>query len=210
LLRLHQYGRRLRGIMAVVKGIYLFEAFDQAAGWSEVVYFQADTLPAALVAFQAMAQVRVQILASAFTMTHIRISNPVVPPGPGFIRGQRTATLYEVNYPGGYGGAAGSPDVVWTAAMVRMSDATQTIFRNVMFRGVDDGFWAGGNDKLARAAVTNWLAGYLAILKANAAVILHTQRGLNVKQPALIANAQYQKMTRRATGRPFVLLRGRK
>jgi hypothetical protein len=79
-----------------------------------------------------------------------------------------------------------------------------------MFRGVDDGFWAGGNDKLAQAVMAQWLGKFVPALVAAGAVILHRVRpALNIN-PSLITIGQFQKMTRRATGRPFVLLRGRK
>jgi len=75
---------------------------------------------------------------------------------------------------------------------------------------VDDGMWAGGNDKLAQAVFKLWLAKFVPALQNAGAVILHRVRpGLNIN-PVLITVGQYQKLTRRATGRPFVLLRGRK
>lgn len=209
-LRPTEYVRGLGVGMPVVKGIMLFEAFDQVAGWSEVYNIQADTLPDAVTRLTALAQVRCVILQSLFTITHLRISNPVTPATPGFIRGQRVATLKEVNLPGSYGGVSSSPDVVWTCGMCRFTDATQTIFRNILFRGVADELWAGGNDKLAQAVFKNWLGQFIPALVNVGAVILHRVRpGLNII-PALITQGQFMKMTRRATGRPFVLLRGRK
>jgi hypothetical protein len=196
--------------MAVVKGILLFEDGVQSAGWSEVFYYDAGTLENAIAALRGLAAFRTKILAQAHTITHLRVSNPVVAPGPGFIRGQRAATLVPLDLKGNAAEGGEGPDVVWTGAMVRYMDGTQTIFRNQILRGVPDHWWAGGTDKVGKAAMQEFLPGWLRTLKAMTAYILHFSRANNGKNPVAIDTVQYMKMTRRATGRPFVALRGRK
>jgi hypothetical protein len=196
--------------MPVVKGIMLFEALNQVSGWSEVYNITAADLNAALTSMNSLAQARCAILQSHFMITHVRVSNPVVAPTPGFIRGQRTATLQEVNLPGSFGVSTGAPDVVWTCAMVRWMDATKTVFRNQLFRGLDDSFWSSGDDKIAAANMVGFVATFTAALVAAGAVILHRIRPMLNINPVVIQSGQYQKITRRATGRPFVLLRGRR
>jgi len=196
--------------VAVVKGMLLFEDGVQAAGWSEVYYFDAGTLVNAVTKLKDLAARRTQILHPEHTITHLRVSNPVVPPGPGFIRGQRAATLVPLGLKGNAPASGEGPDVVWTGAMVRYSDVTETIFKNQILRGVPDVWWTAGNDKVGKPTMNTWLPKWLTELKNMSAYILHFVRGLNVKQPVVIANADYMKMTRRATGRPFVGLRGRR
>jgi hypothetical protein len=196
--------------MAVVKGILLFLDGVQSAGWSEVYYFDAVNLTKALDSLGALAGVRTRILHPQHTITHMRISNPVVPPGPGNIRGQRTATLIPLNLMGNATDSNLGPDVVWTGAMVRYMDDSLTIFRNQILRGVPDVWWSAGSDKIAKPSIDNFLLAWLRQLQAMNAYVLHTNRGINVKTPVLITSANYMKMTRRATGRPFVGLRGRR
>jgi hypothetical protein len=196
--------------MAVVKGILLFEDGVQSAGWSEVYYFDAGTLPNALAAMNLLAAQRTKILSREHTITHIRISNPVVPAAQGFIRGQRAATLVPIGLKGNAADAGEGPDVVWTGAMVRYMDNSQTIFRNQILRGVPDDWWSNGSDKVAKPAMNEFLPGWLRQLQAMTAYVLHFSRANNNKNPTPITIANYMKMTRRATGRPFVLLRGRR
>lgn len=194
-----------------LKCIMLFKGGDQDGGWSEVYNLNMATVDQAVAAMDALAAVRVQIMTGDNTVIGYRITLPLAPPGAGFIRAQRTAYLATRNIPGAVGLTTNSSDVLWTGAMVRLNDATKTIFRNQIYRGIPDSFWSAGTDKSAMATLTPfWVNKWVAALQANAAGIVHRLRGQPGTQFAPITNGEYIRITRRATGRAFGLLRGRR
>jgi hypothetical protein len=198
-------------IEMTLRCMMLFEGFDQPGGWSEVYNLNQATVDQGVTAMDAIAAVRGQIMTADNTIIGYRITLPLAPPGPGKIRAQRTAYLATRNIPGSVPLLTQSSDVLWTGAMVRLNDATKTIFRNQIYRGIPDSFWSAGTDKQAQATLTPfWVNKWIAVLQQTAAGIIHTLRGQAGTQFAPITNGEYVRITRRATGRVFGGLRGRR
>jgi hypothetical protein len=207
---LPQYARNVeRGIS--VKAIMLFSTNDQRAGWSEVYNIGAGDVNTGINAMTALAQVRCTIMSPDCTINGFRFTLPLVAPNPPFIRAQRTAYLYVTSIPGSYKQAnvVGSADVAWTGVMCRLNDATRTVFRNQTYRGIPVGFWQG-NDNAAKAEMQNFTVQWRAALIANQANILHKNRVNGLINPVPITSVEYIRVVRRASGRAFDTLRGRR
>lgn len=195
--------------MAIFKTLHIFDAVDQTAGWQEVWYLDAGNLDEAQTKSLAIATKRVTAVSAGFNLEWIRCSANAQPPTPGVFR-QRNANLRRVSLNGSYPGTLTTDaDTVWQAARCRFSDATEQIFRPVLMRGLPDTSWSQGNDKILKAFFTQWLPGFVATLVANSAQIMHLVRGNPLRTPTPIARGFFEQISKRDTGRPLFLYRGR-
>lgn len=196
--------------------IHFFEDEDDGLGWSEVWYLGTTDFTQAQTAAFNWAQQRALILSPDVTITYSRIvgnlpvNNAVRP------RQQRLATLSRLDQVGAQNGAGGRQgDLPWTAAKMRWQSSDKTVFRTQLLRGLPDIWFDKGSDKLAQASLTQWVPGALAIIGANTMQIRHlnpvvppaTSRVYSYVAPG---SGTYEGYTRRATGRPFGLPRGRR
>lgn len=188
----------------------LFNLGDQQGGWSEVLWSTIDSIPVISATMINLMGVRASIMSPANTITGYRISQAVVPAVPPFIRGQRTAQLFQANVPGSFFSSGNSSDVGWTGAMIRYNSADGRVFRNQILRGVPDSFWSNNDDAIARLFTATFIPSWLAQLAILQVGIYHFNRMLGSKAVVAIASANYRRMTRRATGRSFDTLRGRR
>jgi hypothetical protein len=194
-----------------VRSQILFQSGEQPGGWSEVYYINVGTVDQAVVALDAIAAVRGQLLSSDNSIIGYRVGLPLAPPGPGFIRSQRTAYLATRNIPGSNPNAGITSDLIWSGVMLRLNDATKTVFKNQIYRGVPDNFWGAGGDKIARAfIVPQFLNKWVQVLQANGVYINHKLRGAGGFVATPITNVEYVRMVHRNTGRVFGGLRGRR
>lgn len=192
-----------------IKGQMVFQDEVEQQGWTETYYLPLTDINVALTQLESLATVRAQILSVRRSIGWIRASlnMPRVVPGP---RRQRAAGLRRIDLGGSYSAGTGSPDVVFLAAKVRYQDTTAQIFRTFLLRGLDDSLWNNGDDKQAKAAFKQFLPKWSAALNGVGVFIWHLDRTTGVKVPVTIASAEYEGLTRRATGRALFIPRGRK
>jgi len=188
----------------------MFQDFNQTLGWVENWYVAASGASTALSQATAVAQARCGILCSPNIISYIRISgnlpeNATSPPR------QRAALLSRVNLQGSYSPTTNSPDTAWQAAKIRFAESTGFVFRTQLMRGLSDDLWSAGTDKIAQARFNAFLPGFVAALVANNFLLRHKNRAAPSSPVYFpIASAQYEGLTRRATGRPLLLPRGRR
>lgn len=196
--------------MAIFKTTHIFDCRNQTAGWSEVWYLDAANLDEAQTKSLAIAAKRVTAVSAGFVLNWIRASGNAQPGTPGTPR-QRNANLRRVQLDGSYPGTTSiDADTVWQAARIRFADATEQIFRVSLLRGLPDVDWSLGDDKILKAFFVQWLPGFSAILSANSAQIMHLVRGNPVRTPTPISKAFFEVISKRDTGRPLFLYRGRR
>lgn len=196
--------------MATFKTTHIFESRNQTAGWSEVWFLTADTLTEAQDKSLAIASKRTTSVSAGFSLNWIRCSQNAQP-GVAGQRRQRLANLRRVDLDGSYPGTTNQDaDTVWQAARVRFASAGETVFRTTLLRGLPDGSWSLGNDKILKAFFTQWLPGFVAILVANSVQILHIVRGNPVRELVPISRGNFEEISKRDTGRPLFLYRGRR
>jgi hypothetical protein len=197
--------------MPVFKATHLFDSTVRNTGWSETWYVEANDFTDATQKGFNIATARLQMLEMGYTLHYMRVSAnvPMIPKPP---RRTRAAGLTNLSLQGnGGGGPFGiDPDLAWTAALLRVSDATLAVFRNFLLRGIPDNLWSGGSDKIAKAFFAQKLGPFAVALQAAQAVILHKQQVPPPLNPVFIKTIQFERMARRATGRPFGLDRGRR
>jgi hypothetical protein len=191
------------------KVIFFFENDEQSLGWSEVNYFTGADILAAQTAGLALAQARVALLAGPIQLKYIRCSGNL-PPTTAHTYRQRLANLTAPLLVGSWSPGTDYPDVTWTAAKVRLTNNDGTIFRVQLLRGIPDIIWDQGTDKLGKVRVQTFMKSYVKALIANNFSIAHTIRGNPNKNFVAIAAGFYEGLTRRATGRPSYLPRGRR
>jgi len=192
-----------------VKVTFFFQDDEQSLGWSENWFLTAADFNAAQTAANNIAQTRVQILASPLVLKYVRCSGNLAPTVPHAPR-QRLANLTAPLLQGSYRPSTDFPDVAWTAAKMRWTNNDGTIFRVQLIRGISDEFWANGEDKIAQTQMKLWAKQMTATLVANQALIHHVVRGNPAGTYVAMAKGFYEGLTRRATGRPSYLPRGRR
>lgn len=194
--------------MALFKGSMLFSDHSQTLGWVENYYVDAASIPAALDSLAFMAPVRAQALSVQREIAYVRASanTPRIVPAP---RRQRNAGLKRISIPGSFKPGQGAPDLAFIAAKVRYSDATTSVFRTALLRGLDDSLFDLGNDKNAIIFFNQFLPIWKQTLTQAQVFILHLLADHTARVPVAIANVQYEGLTHRDTGRPLLLPRGR-
>lgn len=192
------------------KVTFFFTQPEESLGWSEVHYAAGADFPSVQLAARQVANVRTQILASPCTLDFIRVSGNLAPTTP-MVRRQRLASL---TAPALVGSAtpkdSSFPDVAWTAVKVRLTNTDGTIFRIQLLRGVPDSFWSEGNDVQAGLAMRGFVKAYLGALQAANFQGHHIVRGNPAGIYYSYGQCIFEGMTRRATGRPSYLPRGRR
>ena len=196
----------------MIKGQMIFVDEVESLGWTETYYLNGNDLSKGLDDMATLATVRAQALSVRRSIGWVRTSSnvpnlPVIPPPPPR---QRQACLRRVDIPGSYKAATGEPDTAWQAAKIRYSSTDCLVFRTFLMRGLDDSLWSNGDDKIAKAFFKQFLPKWVAALAALPCYILHKNRVGPAINPVVIAKAEYEGMTRRATGRPLFLPRGRR
>lgn len=195
--------------MAIFKVSQFFEAIDQPIGWTEVWFLDAANLADAHIKGAQIASKRTEILSAGFKITFQRASGNAQPGTPGTFR-QRNASLTRIGQNGSYDSSATNADTAWQAGQVRFQDSSGAIFRVMLMRGLPDDFWQNGDDKKAASAFAAFLPGFTAILIANAAQIMHVQRGNPLRAPTPVAKGLFERLSKRDSGRPSFGFRGRK
>jgi hypothetical protein len=198
-----------------LKMIHFFEDEDDGLGWSEVWFLSTTGIDTGITIATQWAAQRVKILSPDVTITYARISANQPADNATRPRQQRQAALIRLNEIGAVNGAGGrQADTPWQAVKARWTGAVFTVFRTQLLRGLPDVWFDKGSDKTAQAAMSQWFPGALNFITANGMQIRH----LNPVVPPATARvysyvtpstAFYEGYTRRATGRPFGLPRGR-
>jgi hypothetical protein len=196
--------------MPIFKVIHFFNKDSGfPAGWSEVWYTDAANFDQAEDNGVQWAGKRAQILSSQFVIQAQRVtSNIQHTPGP---KATRKATLKVLNQGGNaVGGEPEKGDLPWSCVNVRWRAADVSIFRSQLLRGLPDDWYAGNSDKIAKLKIDAWLPQAVRVLAIGVMRIRHKDP-LSIGGFAYVApaSAQYIGYTKRDTGRPFGLLRGR-
>lgn len=194
--------------MADIKLTFFFRALAQPLGWSEVHYLTGTDFTAALDSGEKIGKVRILLMPKQFRLEAVRASGNEQPGTPGAPR-QRKAAVKFLNLDGSRSGD-NTPDTVWQSVIVRLSNTDGTVFRTQLLRGLSDEFWSNGDDQGAITALAAWLPKYQAVLVGANAAIRHLVRGNPVRSFVSIQKAQFERLTRRATGRPSYQPRGRR
>jgi hypothetical protein len=202
--------------MATFKVIHFFRDQSEGLGWSEVWYIDAANFDAAESGAQNWANQRVKILSRDCLIEYQRIvGNQPANTAPR-VRQQRSSTLQKLDLQGVAPGAAGAnADLPWTAVKVRWAAGDVSIFKTQLLRGVPDAWFDNGTDKLGAASIKQWIVAAQGVLLGQGLRIRHT---LPIVPPAIgrvytfeaVIRGTYEGYTRRATGRPFGLPRGRR
>jgi hypothetical protein len=197
-------------LTSAIKCEMLFQAGDQESGWSEVYFLGQSTISQAESALDKLWVVRSKFLSGDNTLLGYRITNPLIPPGPGYLRAQRSAYLAERNANGNAqaGGKTSAQSLI--GVMIRLNDASLSIFKNQVYRGVPSGYWSNGNDKIARADYAGWGPQWETALQQNAVCIRHATRAVPAFNYVQIAFTEFRRMDYRKAGRSFETLRGRR
>jgi len=202
--------------MAFFKCIHFFRDQSEGLGWSEVWYVEAANFDQAEVSGNNIATTRSRLLSRDIIIEYQRIVGNQPSDNAPRARQPRAATLQRIDIQGGVPGANGAnSDLPWVAVKVRWAASAVEKFRTQLLRGVPDGWFDLGSDKLAKAQIGTWIVPMIATLNANQARIRNllplvppaTARIYQFNAPA---RGTYEGYTRRATGRPFGLPRGRK
>lgn len=191
------------------KVVFFFNDPSQSLGWSEVWYAAGADINSIQNAAQAVAATRVQILCSPLMLTYCRVSLNLAPTAPG-VRRQRLASLTAPLLEGSFRPSSDFSDVAWTAAKIRWANNDGTIFRIQLIRGISDECWQNGNDKLGQQFIRPWVKSYLKQLQAANFQLHHVVRGVPAGSYIALGSGLYEGLTRRATGRPSYLPRGRR
>ena len=202
--------------MAIFKCLLFFRDEADGLGWSEVWYQEAANFDQAEQGNTNWANRRSTILARDIVIEYSRIIGNQPTTDAPRVRQQRSATLQKLSIQGSAAGAGGAnSDLPWVAVKVRWAAADISIFRTQLLRGVPDNWFDNGQDKLGSANVKQWILLAQADLFKNAFRIRHKNP---IVPPAVArvfafeapARGTYEGYTRRATGRPFGLPRGRR
>jgi len=192
------------------KVTFTFSDFFQTQGFVENWYVLGTDVNSAMAKADQIAQQRVGILAAGLSLSYIRLSGNL-PEGATSPPRQRAAVLKRVDYNGSYKPSVDKADLVFVAAKVRYANNDGTVFRVQLMRGLSDELWSDGNDKIAQVAFKNFLPNFQQALQSNDFQIRHKNRAApTVPIYTAINKAQYEALTRRATGRPLFLPRGRR
>lgn len=185
----------------------IFSDNDYATGWTESFQSSTVSLDTAMTSLQTVANARVKLLSSRFSIDYCRVS-AVQAPKVAPARNQRISYLTRVSL-GGSLEPQGDGDLPFVAALIRFYNADKTVFALREFRGLPDSFWKDNADKTVNGVLSQPIAQLIqALTNANF--------GINHKVPgggvALvnIASGVYERLTHRITGRPSYLPRGRR
>jgi hypothetical protein len=199
----------------IFKVIHFFRDSNDGLGWSEVWYCDAGNIDQAVSNASNVATTRARILSSDIILEWQRVvgNQPInKTPRP---RQERAATLDRLDLQGSAGrGQAINSDLPWVAVKVRWAAGNVAIFRVQLLRGVPDSWFEGGSDKVAKANFQNWIPVMVRQLQLNTMRIRHVVGPKVVPDNRAFSfetlnNGTYEGYTRRATGRPFGLPRGR-
>jgi len=203
--------------VANYKVTHFFTDHDTQLGWSESWFVTADNFDQANNQGRRLASSRIIIASPVIELTYMRVAGNQPDSTPHTIGQGRNATLQRMQMSGqAIAGADKPADWTTTAAKVRFSNQDRTVFVTRLFRGLPDAWWADGLDTLAQARINAWLQGdFLNALNLAAATIRHLNpvvppATIRIYQYTSITRGTYEGYTRRATGRPFNLPRGRK
>jgi hypothetical protein len=191
------------------KVLFFFQDDAQSLGWSEVHYWSGDTILNAQAAAFKLAQARVGLLSIGIDLKYIRCSGNDQP-GTAHTYRQRLASLTAPLLRGSFSPATDSEDLAWSAMKIRITNNDGTIFRVQLVRGIPDVIWDLASDKVGRKKMEAPIARYIKALVDGHFQIRHLVRGNPARSYVPIAAGFYEGLTRRATGRPSYLPRGRR
>lgn len=195
--------------------VHFFLDEDDGLGWSEVWYLNSSDLTGAQQIAQTWATTRAKILSPDVTIIYARLVSNLPANTAPRPRQQRLATLQRLDVVGTANpGQQRSGDLPWTAVKCRWTSGDYTVFRTQLLRGVPDVWFDQGSDKIAQAGMGLWIPGALQVITQSGMTIRHlnplvppaTSRVYSYTSPVF---GTYEGFTRRATGRPFGLPRGR-
>jgi len=196
--------------MPVFKTTWIFKSSFQSMGWSESWYVTATDKPTAHNASQSVAIRRLQALSNACTLVAIRTTGNIPPFTPNVMR-QRDVLISFLNWPGQYNETGVASALGFTAAKVRFMNTTNEAFTVRELRGLPDTSWSNNSDKIASSLIAMMLPALVLGMQTNNFGFRHINRGSPPTYTYLaIQSGFYEGLTRRATGRPSYLPRGRK
>jgi len=200
--------------MPFFKIIHMLRDRSTGNGWSEVYYTNAANYDQALAAGEAVANARVFALAPDNLLEYIRVTGNQPADTTPRTRQPRSSALIKVSIEGLATRAPDDSDLPWSAVKIRWLAADISKFRVQLIRGVPDTWYDQGSDKIASAALVQWIARMVRVFTIQQIMIRHlapivppaVQRVYDFVQ---IQRGIYEGYTFRATGRPFGLQRGR-
>lgn len=202
--------------MAFFKVVHFFRDVSDGLGWSEVWYVEAANFDQAEASGENIATTRTRLLARDIILEWQRVIGNQPATTAARPRQPRAAVLQRLNKPGIYPGVIGAfSDFTTTCVKVRWAANAVEKFRTQLLRGIPDDLFQNGDDKNAAAAVGQWIVPMVQTLQNNSARIRHTlaivpPNTFRVYEFNAPVRGTYEGYTRRATGRPFGLPRGRR
>jgi len=193
------------------RGLMFFVSRTINAGWTEDWFLSASDLDGAMASLQNIADERIKFLGRNYDLEWLRVTDniPLAVPAPP--RRQRSVLLDHFQKRGLLGTTADSGDTPWEALKVRFQSTDKHCFRVQNLRGVPDSLWSGGGPVNLKAAMGPYIQPYNTKLVVNGAQIRH----VNNTSPKTftyfnVSKAIIEDLSRRATGRPSFLPRGRR
>lgn len=189
----------------------VFEAERVSAGWTESWYLGGTDLNAGLAIADLVGRARLNCLARNFFLDFVRVTVNTALAVPQQARRQREVLIRSLQLRGYLGNTSESGDMPWAALKIRWRGANPKCFRVQNLRGIPDNLWTAGGPANLIAQFTPALTPYKQVVIQQNCQMRHAE----VTNPATfsytnVIAAEIENLSRRATGRPPFLPRGRR
>jgi len=194
-----------------VKMDMVFKQQSLSTGWVETWYLDTTDLDGAAASGVRIARDRAALLGFGVTLEFVRVSLNIPTVTPSGVRRQRLMLLRSVQIPGSFNPSVDTADVSWQALKIRWESTSRGSFRMQELRGIVDRAFSNNTVQNLRSIYQIPLDAFRDRLIAEGAKIKHLVRGTPPTNSFIgIQSAIIEGVTRRATGRPLYLYRGRR
>ena len=189
----------------------VFEAQKISAGWVESWNLATSDLQAARSTAVIVAEKRLTCLSRNYFIDFVRVTDNVSLAVPLQARRQRNVLIHSLQKRGLVGSTSDSGDMPWVALKIRWQSANTKCFRVQNLRGIPDNLWTAGGPVNLVAAFSPIILPYQQAVIAQQCQLRHAE----VTNPKTfsysnVVGLEIENLSRRATGRPPFLPRGRR
>jgi hypothetical protein len=188
----------------------MFESRTINAGWNESWYLGGTDTRSGMTNALQIAGARLACLSRNYTLTFVRTSVNIALAVPQQARRQRNVALTSFQGRGQLGTTTDNGDAPWSALKVRWITALPVCFSVRNQRGIPDKLWSDGGPANIPSLFNAPFRTYANQVTASGGQLRHAE----VTNPATftyhnVTDAILETLSRRATGRPSFLPRGR-
>lgn len=189
----------------------MFESRTISAGWNESWYLAGTDPQSGMTQALIIAGARLACLSRNYTLTFVRTSANLAQPTTGNPRRQRNVFLTFFNGRGQLGTLDDNGDTPWQALKVRWLTNISSNFAVKNMRGIPDKLWVQGGPANIAAVFNAPFRTYANAVIAQGGQLRHVSATLpKTFSYNTITGAVLENLSRRATGRPSFLPRGRR